>query len=1796
MYEEDFMKIFSLLKRSMAVLLIMAIMAGTADWEVFAGSRQHIYAETQNVLLNNMENPKEWVISSADNVKMEGSVVGDLKTEGNGALRIKGTYNKKDGGEFATAVWNPLNGLDLSEHKTLEFDIYTEKALDGKSLNMNITNGNEIIFMGSIAAGEERSWKHISIDLSQKQRSNITEIKFWMYSGDSPENVPAEMIYVIDRIGTDPVETTEQEQIVNKRTINAMEDISDWKIDGGSSQVSLDALVTSETTTEGKGALLLKGIYTENGSDFANVIWRPENGLDWSAVQKISMDVYAVKKLEGKTININIFNNDNIVYQGSINSGQEGSWSEYMLDVSQLARDNITEIKFWMYAGDSPDTLPAEQQMVLDNFCVYEKPAVESVIASIGTGTKVTPGTTISLTTATEDAEIYYTTDATNPVTSDTRIRYQGEVLINRNMKLRAYAVKNGMLDSRVSDFVYTLGTDQEDERFYASNQFGNESFMPLFYRMGKTIDGNLDDWEQSTGIELPDNKYYSNNPDDFSADAWMSYDENNYYLALDVIDDEHEGIDGYGMYGGDCVQVAFSAYGDDYGPEFGFANVNGNPSVYTWYTGSAKEDQSVIDFKTVRDGNHTRYEIAIPWTAIFQKRPEQSFRMTILVGDSDKSTSSSTVEWKAGISSGKTAKDFATIVMIPEGKEWGSTLVTRDTRDGSVGVDYYIYNYSSIAHTYNYVITHSAGTITGTVNIPVGLCWKKSLTGKADGEVVYNAEAVDEKGSKDNVSWSNSARNEGLDEEEAQKRQQQLEKRVTDEVSLNTDTWKLMVDKSNGSWLLKDLTTDTVWSSDVTETGMGTVEYEKEGTKITTSLNHVKEINEASDKLSVTFTTHAGEESQDIVVLFEKVKNGKGIKVSYQAKMDENSDLKVSGVNLLNHALEASDTDQGELVVPEGVGKLYKADGVSQFTKTYQTYGNYNMAFAGVVKSGSGMLVSWDSPDTELLVTHERVDNEYVNGTDMVTVSLKLTKKANAFIMTPVGKASYVEIAKEYRKEVQEKGYAVPFSEKKKTYTNTELLYGAATAKPDTLIRGKDNTYNSHTFEEVGLVAEHWKNDLEIDRSLFTLGGWINKGFDNQYPDILPAAPEAGGNEGLQTLSEKIKSFGYLFGLHDNYQDMYTDAPSFDENVLMYDKNGNAMKGGVWAGGIPYLMSSVKAFTFAERNLPQVNNLFAPTSYFIDTTLNVPLYDSYDPNPLTKDEDMAAKTKLISYAKDTFGIFGSEGGVEWGIPYTDYFEGMLSGKTTGANDGSIIPLMELVYGDCVNLYTHMSEKIGSYGKNTAKSVVSHILYAENPLYQLDDGVYYQKDDFIPVSPSVKSFRQISGSSFEISYDWNVLEDVTSDCQTIFTHFVSGNKEFAEGSLAFQEGHDVPSATTSWKAGDVIEDGPYTVIVPSGKTGRFAVSIMLTKDGNRQVLNGENDSYNRYVIGYVNVFADGTMSFEDAGSVINENYNVFARNDNGWGSEKNLGPQDTQIKNSWEVLSYLNRITAETPMTDHKYLNEDGTVELSVFRDVKIVVNFGKGNFEWNGVQLPQYGFYVDSPSYIAFYANNYEGNEYPDGALFTVRSEDGKEISQSEKIRIYHGFGNSKITVNGKQYEVASEMVVTEKKDDQNNTDHNKRQDDVNRSNEKNSVDNDAQQKGESQEKVKGTESKNAESESMTKINGKAEQDSISKKNEKNLSTKNVCNAAKQDNEKNISDVVEKENEDQADQRQQDEVRQDVAEAEDDDLNENKTEDNPAKESDFGYTNHFMIVLFLLAIAVVTIYIFRKQGRIKNN
>ena len=83
----------------------------------------------------------------------------------------------------------------------------------------------------------------------------------------------------------------------------------------------------------------------------------------------------------------------------------------------------------------------------------------EKVVASVTSGSAVAEGTKVSLSTATEDAEIYYTLDGTCPCVtgSASRIRYTGPIVINEDTFIIAYAVKEGANDSATAGFVYTI-------------------------------------------------------------------------------------------------------------------------------------------------------------------------------------------------------------------------------------------------------------------------------------------------------------------------------------------------------------------------------------------------------------------------------------------------------------------------------------------------------------------------------------------------------------------------------------------------------------------------------------------------------------------------------------------------------------------------------------------------------------------------------------------------------------------------------------------------------------------------------------------------------------------------------------------------------------------------------------------------------------------------------------------------------------------------------------------------------------------------------------------------------------------------------------------------------------------------------------------------------------------------------------------------------------------------------------------------------------------------------------------
>ena len=342
---------------------------------------------------------------------------------------------------------------------------------------------------------------------------------------------------------------------------------------------------------------------------------------------------------------------------------------------------------------------------------------------------------------------------------------------------------------------------------------------------------------------------------------------------------------------------------------------------------------------------------------------------------------------------------------------------------------------------------------------------------------------------------------------------------------------------------------------------------------------------------------------------------------------------------------------------------------------------------------------------------------------------------------MTPLGSGDWNTLAAGYRRIAQQKGLAVTLHQKIARDPHVEQLLGAANVKLWQCLErrmSEDSTRVERvrvhwTFDEAAQVAEHLKRDLKIDRCLFTLGGWTEGGYDCRHPDNLPANPECGGDQALANAVRRIQDLGYLACLHDNYQDMYKDAKSWDrgrdpEAARWIADGGRALAGRTC---LPGLRAEQIKMAMRPQNLPAIQARFGPRSYFIDTTYAVGPQECFDPkHPLGRNNDIAAKIKLSEAARQIFGIFGSECGREWALPCSDFFEGLvgvagrdyhqLKPESLGAR---VIPFWEMVYHDCEVCY-------GKYGYAAGRSAeyVAHHLLAARPLnyHSLPEHLYWK--------------------------------------------------------------------------------------------------------------------------------------------------------------------------------------------------------------------------------------------------------------------------------------------------------------------------------------------------------------------------------------------------------------------------------------------------------------------------------------
>jgi len=306
---------------------------------------------------------------------------------------------------------------------------------------------------------------------------------------------------------------------------------------------------------------------------------------------------------------------------------------------------------------------------------------------------------------------------------------------------------------------------------------------------------------------------------------------------------------------------------------------------------------------------------------------------------------------------------------------------------------------------------------------------------------------------------------------------------------------------------------------------------------------------------------------------------------------------------------------------------------------------------------------------------------------------------------------ASYVSMAKRYRRFVQERGEFVSLAEKRVRTPALDEVIGKPVVHlgalyhfvPEASLFHKDRIENNHSLRTFDQLAEGLRGLKEsgIDDAYVHLDGWGFYGYDNGHPDVLPVGQEQGGWDGLRRFADTCDELGYLFAVHDQYRDFYFNAVSFDDRLTATRFDGSREESSTWCGGPQTILSPRFAPGYVRRN----HDLFAKHGIkvrgaYLDVFAVVPLEESALPaHPMTRSE-------CARYRRDCFDLLRARGYVVSSEEPADYLVRSLdlvhhgpyaTYPNMGGGDASGIPvpLFNLVYHDSILLPWEMGDDGG---------------------------------------------------------------------------------------------------------------------------------------------------------------------------------------------------------------------------------------------------------------------------------------------------------------------------------------------------------------------------------------------------------------------------------------------------------------------------------------------------------------------
>ncbi|MBQ7139904.1 MAG: N-acetylmuramoyl-L-alanine amidase [Bacilli bacterium] len=142
-------------------------------------------------------------------------------------------------------------------------------------------------------------------------------------------------------------------------------------------------------------------------------------------------------------------------------------------------------------------------------FTTSKKQTVSNINSSIPSG-EIGKGNSIKLYTKTTDAKIYYTTNGDIP--TENSILYTGPIKIDKNMTIKAIAIRKNMYNSKVLELNYKIPINVKAIYLSPSTQYWNLGVSSVGYTNERDMMNKVANYVQDT-LEKRGIKVYRNNP-----------------------------------------------------------------------------------------------------------------------------------------------------------------------------------------------------------------------------------------------------------------------------------------------------------------------------------------------------------------------------------------------------------------------------------------------------------------------------------------------------------------------------------------------------------------------------------------------------------------------------------------------------------------------------------------------------------------------------------------------------------------------------------------------------------------------------------------------------------------------------------------------------------------------------------------------------------------------------------------------------------------------------------------------------------------------------------------------------------------------------------------------------------------------------------------------------------------------------------------------------------------------------------------------------------------------------------